>query len=152
MGKYDAIFAVEEELDTEFTPEEAVLAIGTIALFADGQPTDEENAVITDIVNNSGLFDEYATEDLQTVLDKITGIINDQGLGVLFNTAVNCLTEDMLESAFEVAAAVVLSDEVVDESEDNFLAALAEALELDQETAQDIIDALLEEEEEEEEV
>ncbi|MCT7952768.1 tellurite resistance TerB family protein [Ancylothrix sp. C2] len=152
MGRYDAIFAVEEELDTEFTPEEAVLAIGTVALFADGQPTDEENAILTDVVNNYGLFDEYAAEDIQAVLDKIIAIINQQGLGVLFNTAVNSLSEDMVESAFEVAAAVVLSDEVVDESEDSFLGALAEALELDEEAAQDIIDALLEEVEEEEEV
>lgn len=150
MGKYDAIFAVEEELDTEFTPEEALLAIGTVALFADGQPSDEENSVLTDIVNDSGLFEEYSSEDIQAVMDKIVGIINQEGLGVLFNTAVNCLTEDMLESAFEVAAVVVLSDEAVDESEDNFLGALAEALELDQETAQDIIDSLFEEEEEEE--
>lgn len=156
MGKYQAIFEAEEALDTEFSPEEAVVAVAMVALFADGEPDEEEIQILNDIINESDLFEDYGDDDIQAMFDKITGLINDNegGLGVLFNTAVESLPEDWTETAFEAAAAVVLSNESVEDSEDSFLSDLAQALDLSQETAQEIIDELIsdyEEEEEEEE-
>lgn len=156
MGKYKAIFEAKEALDTEFSPEEAVVAVAMVALFADGEPDKEEQQVLFEIINDSGLFDEYGEDDIQAMLDKMVALINENEgqLGVLFNTAVESLPEDWAETAFEAAAAVVLSNESVEESEDEFLVALAQALNLSLETAQEIIDELIsnyEEEEEEEE-
>lgn len=150
MGRYDAIFAAEEELDTALTADEAILGIAIVAFLCDGEVLDEEAVAIQEIATGYGLLEDYETEEIQAIIDKLFAIASEQSLGSLLNISLNSLPEDWTETAFEVAATIVLSDEAVDKSEDSFLEALAEALELDQETAQGIIDGLLEGEEAEE--
>lgn len=146
MGKYDHVFGAEGESEQTLSPEEAVAAIAVVTIFADGQPSDEENQVLTEIINSLEIFDSYAVEDFQKMFDKITGILNQEGIGVLFNTAVDSLSDDLIEIAFEVAVDIILSDESADEAEETFLDDLAEALGLPEEIAQEIIDDMIDDE------
>lgn len=142
MGKYDIVFATEGESEQTLSPEEAVAAIATVAIFADGKPSDEENQILSEIINSLDIYEGYEAEDFQQMFDKITGILNTDGIGVLFNTAVESISDDLVEIAFEVAAEIVLSDESVDDLEDSLLHDLSAALGLPEEIAQEIIDDL----------
>ena len=146
MGKYDHVFGAEGASEKTLRPEEAVAAIAVVTIFADGQPSDEENQVLTEIINSLDIFEDYAVEEFQKMFDKITGILNQEGIGVLFNTAVDALSDDLIEISFEVAVEIILSEESDDESEDTFLDELAEALGLPEEIAQEIIDDLIDDE------
>lgn len=148
MVKYQGIFEAENTSQQTLTPEEAVAAIVMIAVYAEGQPSQEKNEAATNIINTMDIFENYSVDEFQEVLNKIVGILDEEGIGVLFNTAVDSISDDLVEPAFEAATEAMLVDGQIAEDKENFLYELAEALDISEDIAQDIIDELTSEEEE----
>jgi tellurite resistance protein len=140
VGKYDYLFATEETSECNLNPEEALAAIVTVAAHVDGEPSSHENQITNDMINNLDRFANYSDHKRQKMFNKITGILNKEGLGVLFNTAVESLTDDLAETAFELASEVILSDGKVDPAEDTLLFELCSALGIPETIAQEVID------------
>lgn len=148
MVKYQEIFDVEITSKQKLTPEEAVAAIVMVAVYANGQPSEEENEEAINIINTQDIFDSYSVDEFQEMIDKITKLLNEEGIGVLFRTAAESITDDLGEIAFQAVAEMVLVDQKIDEDEESFLSQLAEALDISEDVAQDMIDELIDEEEE----
>ncbi|MBD2185151.1 hypothetical protein H6S82_17025 [Planktothrix sp. FACHB-1355] len=140
MSKYDEIFASEVQSEQKLNSEEAVAAIIFAAMFAGKEINDEEMEYLNDILSDTGVFDSYSPEEIQQTLDKITDIYNEEGSGVLFNTAINSISDEFVEIAFEGAVAVVLAEENLPEEEESFVNKLQEALDIPEDVAQEIID------------
>ncbi|WP_143171056.1 tellurite resistance TerB family protein [[Phormidium ambiguum] IAM M-71] len=148
MVKYQEIFDVEITSKQKLTPEEAVAAIVMVAVYANGQPSEEENEEAINIINTQDIFDSYSVDEFQEMIDKITKLLNEEGIGVLFRTAAESITDDLGEIAFQAVAEMVLVDQKIDEDEESFLSQLAEALDISEDVAQDMIDELIDEDEE----
>ncbi|MBE9227303.1 tellurite resistance TerB family protein [Phormidium sp. LEGE 05292] len=150
MVKYQEIFDVEITSKQNLSPEEAVAAIVMVAVYANGQPSEEESEEAINIINTQDIFDSYSVDEFQKMIDKITKFLNEEGIGVLFRTAVESIkrTDDLAEISFQAVAEMVLVDQKIDEDEESFLSQLAEALDISEDVAQDMIDELIDEEEE----
>jgi len=148
VAKYQEIFDVEITSKQKLTPEEAVAAIVMVAVYANGQPSEEENEEAINIINTQDIFDSYSVDEFQEMIDKIIKLLNEEGIGVLFRTAAESITDDLGEIAFQAVAEMVLVDQKIDEDEESFLSQLAEALDISEDVAQDMIDELIDEEEE----
>lgn len=148
MVKYQEIFEVEITSKKKLSPEEAVAAIVMVAVYANGQPSEEESEEAINIINTQDIFDSYSVDEFQEMINKITKLLNEEGIGVLFRTAVASITDDLAEIAFQAVAEMVLVDQKIDEDEESFLSQLAEALDISEDVAQDMIDELIDEEEE----
>lgn len=147
MAKYQEIFEVEITSKQKLSLEEAVAAIVMVAVYANGQPSEEESEEAINIINTQDIFESYSVDEFQEMINKITKFLNEEGIGVLFRTAVESV-DDFAEIAFQAVAEMVLVDQKIDEDEESFLSQLAEALDISEEVAQDMIDELIDEEEE----
>jgi len=148
VAKYQEIFEVEITSKQNLSPVEAVAAIVMVAVYANGQPSEEENEDAINIILTQDIFDSYSVDDFQEMINKITKLLNDQGIGVLFRTAVESITDDLGEIAFQAVAEMMLVDQKIDDDEKSFLFQLAEALDISEDVAEDMIDELIDEEEE----
>lgn len=145
--KYQEIFEVEITSKQKLSSEEAVAAIVMVAVYANGQPSEEESEEAINIINTQDIFESYSVDEFQEMINKITRMLNEEGIGVLFKTSVESV-DDLGEIAFQAVAEMVLVDQKIDEDEESFLSQLAEALDISEEVAQDMIDELIDEEEE----
>ena len=140
MGKYDHIFNTDIQSDETLSSEEGVAAIAFIAMIADGEVPEEDYQALRDLIANLDIFDDYSTDEIQELFDKIIKIGQQEGAGSLFNAAVESLSEDIVETAFASAVEMVLTDSTVSVAEDSFLYDLSQSLGLSEEAAQEIID------------
>jgi len=146
--KYPEIFETEILSQQTLTPEEAVTAIIMVTAYANGQPSQEENESAINIINTLDIFENYDVDEFQSMMNKIIGILDEEGIGVLFKTAVESITDDLGETAFQAAAEILLGNGEIDAEKSDFFAKLTEQLDISEDVAQDMIDELINEEEE----
>ncbi len=145
MGKYDKIFSSEAVSTQELSPEEAVAAVAVVTAMADSTEVAVDAEDIADILWGFEVFEEYSDEDLLEMLDKILAIAGDEGLGALFNTACQSLTEDLVLDAFAAGVGVLIDEQelAVPEGKNALLKKLQEALELEEDEAKEIISEVI---------
>jgi uncharacterized tellurite resistance protein B-like protein len=142
MGIDDDVLDTEIDSETTLSPEEAVAAIIFVAMSADGEVIEEEIEVLNDMLSTMELFEDYSPTELQGMLDAITDIYDQEGIDTLFNIAVESISEDLTETAFEAAVKVVLIEGEIPEAEEDFIDDLQQALGIEDKIAQEIIDEL----------
>lgn len=142
-GKYEEVFSAEGQSEQMLSPEEGVVAIVFVAMFANNDVNKEDLEYLSDMLSSLEIFDSYSTIEMQEVLDDITSIYDEEGIGILFNTAIASITDELVETAFEVAVEVVLVDDSLSEEAENFLYNIQKALGIPEEIAQEIIDDLV---------
>ena len=142
MGNDEDGLSTEIDSEATLSPEEAVAAIIFVAMSADGEVIEEEIEVLNDMLSTMELFEDYSPNDLQGMLDAITDIYDQEGIDSLFNIAIESISEDLAETAFEAAVKVVLIDGEIPEAEEDFIDDLQQALGIEDKVAQEIIDEL----------
>lgn len=142
MSQYEEIFEVEGESEEELSAEEAVLAISFITMFADSEVSLEENEALNNVMSNLGFYDNYSVNEVNELLSKITRIFNDEGAGILLNTAVAALPEKMLGTAFATAVGTLFIDGELPEEEEEFVGGLQQVLGIPDDVAEEIINAV----------
>lgn len=143
MGNNDEVLDTEADTLASLSPEAAVAAIVFVATFANGEVIDEEIEVFNDILSNLELYEHYSDAEMQAMVDKFTNIYDTDGMEALFNLAVESISEDWVETAFEAAVEVVLVDGIIPEEEENFISNLQQALGIEEQVAQEIINDLM---------
>ncbi|MGF1676444.1 MAG: hypothetical protein ACFCUV_22600 [Rivularia sp. (in: cyanobacteria)] len=145
MGKYDKFFSSKKTLKESLTPEEAVAAIALITTAADSSLEDVDIEFLVDILWGFEIFEEYSDEDLLEMLHKLLNFAEQQGAGALFNAANNKLEDEFLEDAFAAGVSVIIDEEEmhIPKSKTPLLKSLQQALELDDEEAQEIIEDVI---------
>lgn len=143
MGLFDKIAGGRKQTQTTLGPAEAFAAIALIAVAADGYVTDSEAQAISTTLSRMQLFRSYPGDVMRKMIERLLGILQREGVDVLFNAALATLPAELKDTVFAVATDIVLADGEVTEEEEKLLNDLYRALEISEETAVKIIDVML---------
>lgn len=122
---------------------EAFAAILVIAMAADGYATEEEIRTLRSDLYRMQLFSRYDAEEMTKLLEKLLHLLQKRGTEALFEGARNSLPPDLRDTAYAVAADLVLSDGTFAEEEKEFLDRLAVGLEIDGAIADMLVKAMV---------
>lgn len=145
VGKYDKFFHSEKTLKQSLSPEEAVATIAVITAVADSSLEDVDIEFLVDILWGFEIFEEYSDEDLLEMLDKLLNLAEQNGPGTVFNAANDKLKDEFLEDAFAAGVSVILDEEEmhIPRAKTPLLKSLQQALELEDDEAQEIIEDVI---------
>lgn len=145
MGKYDNIFNSQKKSEQVLTPEEAVAAIAVVTAAADSSVEDVDAEDIAMILWEFEVFEEYSEEEISEVVDRLIGIAEDEGIGTLFNTASDSLSDELILDAFAAGVLMVIDEEelIIPQAKTPLLKNLQQALDLEEEEAQEIIQEVI---------
>ncbi len=145
MGKYDKIFNSQEKSEQSLTPEEAVAAIAVVTASADSSLEDVDAETIAMILWEFEVFEEYSEDEISEIVDRLLGVAEDEGLGKLFHTARESLTDELVLDAFAAGVLMVIDEEelVIPQGKMPLLKKLQQSLELEEEEAQEIIQEVI---------
>jgi hypothetical protein len=145
MRKYENILNNSDEFtDVKLTPAEGIAAIALISLLADRPDAEIPADDLIDIFTAFETFDDYTEEDLLAMITKLTEIIDQEGLGALFNAAddVEVISDDLVPDAYAMAVATLIDDETlaIPPAKATFMQELQVALDVDNDEATAIFD------------
>ncbi|GAX42182.1 hypothetical protein NIES4075_31820 [Tolypothrix sp. NIES-4075] len=145
MGKYDNIFNSQEKSEQVLTPEEAVAAIAVVTAAADSSLEHVDAEDIAMILWEFEVFEEYSEEEISEVVDRLMVIAESEGLGTLFNTANDSLSDELILDAFAAGVLMVIDEEelIIPQGKTPLLKKLQQALDLEEEEAQEIIQEVI---------
>ncbi|MEH2459901.1 hypothetical protein [Nostoc sp.] len=156
MTKYDKVFNSPKTSEESLSPEEAVAAIATVTAIADSSIEDVDAESLAGILWEFEVFDEYSEDEITEIVDRLIEIVEEEGIGPLFNVAKVSLSDELVLDGFAAGVIVLLDDDLaIPKSKQPYLKKLQTALELEDEEAEEIIKEVIaafkEAEEEEEE-
>jgi hypothetical protein len=144
MNKYDSILNNSDEFtDVKLTPAEGIAAIALITMLADRPDAEIPVDRLMDILAAFEMFDEYSDEQLMAMIEKISEIADQEGLGAMFNAAddVEVISDDLVPDAYAIAVAASVDDQTLELSpkRNDFLRELQTALDVDDAEAKEIM-------------
>ncbi len=155
MTKYDKIFGVEDASEESLSPEEAVAAIAVITAIADSPVEEVDAESLAGVLWEFEVFEEYTEDEIVDIVERLISIAEEEGLGPLFNTANASLSDEIVLDGFAAGVIILLDRELtIPKQKQPYLKKLQEALEIEDEEAQEIIQeviAAIQEAEEEDE-
>lgn len=139
MGLFDKALG-KESGPVQLDKAESFAAVAIAAVYADGEINQEELERIA--MNLAALkpFRRHNLRDIGNTVGKVAGHIKKRGTGPVLAAAKTGLNKDELNSAFFLAADLVLADGVVEQQEKEFLEELQTTLGLDSDTALKIVE------------
>ncbi|AFY56641.1 hypothetical protein Riv7116_4210 [Rivularia sp. PCC 7116] len=145
MDKYDKYFKSENILKQPLTREEAVATVALITTAADSSLEEVDIEFLVDILWGFEIFEEYSDEDLLEMLDKLLNIAEQNEIGALFNAANDKLEDEFLEDAFAAGVSVIVDEEEmhIPRTKMPLLKSLQEALDIENEEAEEIIEDVI---------
>lgn len=145
MGLFDKIFfgGVQSKVTEALSPAEAFAAITLAATACDGYLSDDEARGISLALSKMKLYRSFPNDVIYRMFDKLLGMLRREGVAALINAAKNSLPYELQETAFAVAADLVLSDGYVTELEQSFLDDLYQSLNISDETATQIVKVMI---------
>ncbi|MEO1427867.1 MAG: tellurite resistance TerB family protein [Cyanobacteria bacterium J06633_8] len=145
MDKYGKYFTSENILKQPLSPEEAVATVALITTAADSSLEEVDIEFLVDILWGFEIFEEYSDEDLLKMLGKLLNIAKKNEIGALFNAANETLEDEFLEDAFAAGVSVIVDEEEmhIPRTKMPLLKSLQEALEIENEEAEEIIEDVI---------
>ena len=141
MGKFDKILNSEDTSEASLTSEESLAAIALVAAQANSPDTDAD--ILESILWESEIFAEYSEDDMSGMLKKLAGIATQDGLGALFNTAWESMPDELVLDTFAITVAMFVVDGEVSDKHQGFLNEFQQALGLEDEEAEEIIEEVI---------
>ncbi|MDE6227394.1 MAG: tellurite resistance TerB family protein [Muribaculaceae bacterium] len=142
MGLFDKVFSKAPQAEP-LNAQEAFAGIALAMAGADGSIAQSEWDGIVNYICRLRLYDNYSGPAFDKMFDKIFRILKNQGPSALVSAAVEGLPEDLKLTAFACAVDIALADGVVEEEEKEIINQLAEALNVPEQTAVQIIEVLI---------
>jgi hypothetical protein len=141
MPKYDNIFNAEEYAEEPLNEAEGLASIVLIAALADNPQELVAPDLFLDILADFDLYVEYSEEDLLSMVDRLTTIVSDQGIGALFNAADEAIPDDLVPDAYAAAVLAKMNPDTgeIPASAQVFLKELQSVLDIDDEEAAEVI-------------
>jgi tellurite resistance protein len=141
MGLFDKVFGGNQP--PKMTTQEAFVGVIMSAVAADGTISQEEALSIITVLNRMKLYQGMNQKDLKGMLDRTVTTLKNQGPGTIIAAAKETLPADMRDTAFAVAADLVLADGVVAETEKKFLEDMQKAMGVADDVALKITEVLV---------
>jgi hypothetical protein len=141
VSKFDQIFNSENTSEASLSSEESLAALALVAAQANSPDTDAD--ILESILWESEIFAEYSEDDMSAMLEKLAGIATQDGLGALFNTAWNSMPDEFVLDTFAITVAMFVIDGEVSDKHQRFLKEFQQALSLEDEEAEEIIEEVI---------
>ncbi|MFM9267233.1 tellurite resistance TerB family protein [Tychonema sp. BBK16] len=141
MNKFDKIFNSENTSEASLSSEESLAAVALVAALANSPDTDAD--ILESILWESEIFAEYSEDDMSAMLEKLAGIATKEGLGALFNTAGNSMPDEFVLDTFAITVAMFVVDGEVSDKHQHFLKEFQQALGLEDEEADEVIEEVI---------
>jgi hypothetical protein len=140
MPKYDNIFNAEEYTEEPLNEAEGLASIVLIAALADNLQELVAPDLFLDILADFDLYAEYSDEDLLSMVDRLTAIATDQGLGALFNAADEAIPDDLVPDAYAAAILTKMDPDTgeIPANAQVFLKELQAVMDIDDEEAAEV--------------
>jgi uncharacterized membrane protein YebE (DUF533 family) len=121
---------------------EAFAGVALAAVASDGFLSEEEAQIIPFTLTRMKLFQNYSDNDMRRLFDKLLAQLQRDGVEALFASARSNLSPQLRETAFAIAADLVLVDGIVTDEERSFLDELYRILEISEAVATQVIDVM----------
>ncbi len=141
MGLFDKVFGGSQP--EKLNAQEAFTGILFATVAADGVISQEEMLSVVTILNRMKLYQGMNEKQMRAVLDKVMNILKKQGAAPIIAAAKETLDAPMKETAFAVAADLMLADGTVADEEKKLLEELQKALEIPDAQALKITEVLV---------
>lgn len=141
MSKFDKIFNSQEKSEATLTLEESVAAVALVAAEANSPDTDAD--ILENILWESEIFAEYSEDEMSAMFQRLAGIIAQDGLGALFNTAWESIPDELVLDIFAITAAMFVADGEISDKHKRFLEEFQQALGVEDEEAAEIIEDVI---------
>ncbi|TAG85993.1 MAG: hypothetical protein EAZ09_02885 [Oscillatoriales cyanobacterium] len=141
MSKFDKIFNSENTSEASLSSEESLAAVALVAALANSPDTDAD--ILESILWESEIFAEYSEDDMSAMVEKLAGIATEDGLGALFNTAWGSMPDELVLDTFAITVAMFVVDGEVSDKHQGFLKEFQQALGLEDEEAEEIIEEVM---------
>jgi len=144
MSKYDSVFNSDRTYTESLSPEEGVAAIAVITVLSDAEVARVDPDYLIDLLWETELYDDYSDDDMAEMVDGLLDMAEGEGLGALFNAAYDCLPDELVPDAFAAGVMMMIDESgVIPAKHQVFLKELQQALELEDEEAQVIVDEVV---------
>ena len=142
MGLFDNIFG-EKGNARELTKQEAFAGILLGASACDGHIADEEVKGLFTITERMRMFENVSPNKWNSMMDVLHKYLKKEGALKLVDRCAEALPEGLRQTAFANACDIVLADGTVEDEEKEFLDYLQKTLELDGDTALNIVEVMI---------
>jgi hypothetical protein len=143
MNLLDTILGIDNQSPEVLTSAEAFAAIVLGAITPDGLLSEQQTCNISYVLSRIKLFNSYSEDAMNKLLEKVLNILRHDGFNALFNLAKASLSSELRETAFAVAADLVLAEAIATEEEKNFLNDLSHALDIPHDSTVQILHVLM---------
>lgn len=142
MSFFANLFGGENE-PKELTEHEAFAAVVVGAVAADGNISDEEVAGANAIFARMKLYSDMPSDRFRKMIDRVFRLLKQNGAQGILPLAAPRLSAQLKETAFAVAADLVLADGTVEGEEKAYLDALKAAFGITDEMARAVVGVLV---------
>jgi hypothetical protein len=142
MGLFDNLFG-EKGSGRELTKQEAFAGILLGASACDGHIADEEVKSLFTTTERMRMFENVSPNKWNSMMDALMKILKKEGPLKLVDRCAEGLPEGLRQTSFANACDIVLADGVVEDEEKEFLDHLQKALDLDGDTALNIVEVMI---------
>lgn len=122
-------------------PDKALMAIAILAVMADGELSEAEKPTFN--ANCTRIFGTKSAENFQIIEKEVWKLVGQYNYATVFASAKQALTPPLRETAFAIAAELVLADGIFKQEERRFLVDLWNALDISDDMGQKIIDVMI---------
>ena len=143
MGLFDNLFSDKESGSRDLTRQEAFAGILLAASACDGHTADAEVKSLFTTTERMRMFENVSANKWNSMMDVLLKFLNKEGPLKLVDRCSQALPEGLRQTAFANACDIVLADGTVEEEEKEFLDHLQKALELDGDTALNIVEVMI---------
>ena len=143
MGLFDNFSNVRTAKTTDLSPAESFAGVMLTTIAADGYIANEEIQNLVATLNRMKLFQNYPSDHVSRMLNKLARIIEVENIDSLLNISVQCLPEYLHETVFAVATDLILSDGEVSEKEEYLLSKLCNNLSISRDKVNKIIEVMI---------
>ncbi|VTR97545.1 tellurite resistance TerB family protein [Tuwongella immobilis] len=142
MGLFDNIFG-GHSANKSLTKAESFAGILLCAVASDGHISDEEASGLVTIIARMKLFENWSGDKFNNMMNRLIGMLKREGLDKFLAKATETLPDELRDTAFANACDLVLADGVVEDEEKDFLDKLQKSLDINGDTALDIVQVMI---------
>jgi tellurite resistance protein len=143
VGLFDKVLGKKEQGPLTLNEREAFAAAALAAVAADGVIERDEAQQLIGSLTEKRLFKGHSLDDLLSLLNKMANLIQKRGVQEVIEAASKTLPAELRETAFALAADLVLADGVVEQEEKKFLEDFQKALVIKDELAVKIVEVMV---------
>ncbi len=132
-----------EATNEPLTPAEAFAGIAVCAMYSDGVLVEEEAELLGETLSRMDLYAQFDASQMRALFLKLHTLASTKGEEALLTQSAARVPENLRPTAFFVAADIALADGEVGEEEDAFLERIQQALKVDDDTADKIVDVVV---------